>query len=411
MDIAVTNPTSLSRRMSMSAVVQAITSYGPTSRASIAKITGLSKQTVGEIISALADDGWVRVIGRTEGTLGRRAIVYEIVPDAALIASVDLGGTKVRVALCDLTGVVVSEMVEPTAQTGGEAVVDQIARMIGDAAKAQKCPLKTVRIAVVGVPGVPDPATGVLKFAPNIAGIETIRFPEALGTRLGIEVLIENDVNLAALGEHWVAHHDDTDNMVFLSIGTGIGAGIIVGGQLLRGATGAAGEIAYFPFGADPFEAESRKQGALERVAATSAIKGNYQALTGKDKSVPAIFEAMLGGDEAARQALTEVAKNIALAIGAIAAVIDPAYVVIGGSIGARRELIAMIRTELDKCFPRPIPIKASALGNRAALAGGAAIALSHLHLSLFSGELPSPAITVRPPEINAYLDASETLF
>jgi predicted NBD/HSP70 family sugar kinase len=394
----------------MSAVVQAITSFAPISRASIAKKTGLSKQTVGEIVSSLEHDGWVRVIGQTEGKVGRRAVVYEIVPDAALIASVDLGGTKVRVALCDMTGCVVCEVVEPTVQTGGEAVVAQIARLIGEAAAARKIAGKTIRVAVVGVPGVPDPATGAVKFAPNIAGIESVNFPAALSARLGIEVLVENDVNLAALGEHWMAHQDKTDNLVFLSIGTGIGAGIIVGGNLLRGATGAAGEIAYLPFGADPFEPESRKQGALERVAATSAIRNNYRALTGRDRSVPEIFEGMLSGDEAARQALSETASKIALGIGAIAAVIDPACVVIGGSIGSRREMIDMIRTALEKCFPRPVLIEASVLGNRAALAGGAAIALSHLHLSLFSADLRGPAITVRPPDLDAYRDITETV-
>ncbi len=115
--------------MSQSAIVQAIAEYGPISRASVAKLTGLSKQTVSEIVGNLASEGWVRSVGKTEGHIGRRAIVYEVSPDAATIASVDLGGSKIRSALCDLLGRILCERVEPTETEGGLKVVNQIARM------------------------------------------------------------------------------------------------------------------------------------------------------------------------------------------------------------------------------------------------------------------------------------------
>ena len=100
--------------MSQSAIIQAIVDYKPVSRASVSKITGLSKQTVSEIVSKLETGGWVRTVGQTEGHVGRRAVVYEMSPTAATVASVDLGGTKIRTALCDLTGTIRSEVVEPT---------------------------------------------------------------------------------------------------------------------------------------------------------------------------------------------------------------------------------------------------------------------------------------------------------
>ena len=221
------DPLNLSRRMTLSNIVQAITTYGPISRASVAKMTGYSKQTVSEVVSSLEDDGWVQTVGRTEGNVGRRAVVYEIVPNAALVASVDLGGTKVRVALCNLSGAVVEELAEPTCQDGGEAVVDQIARIVGLAARAHGIAQEKVRVVVVGVPGAPDAETGSIQMAPNIAGIDEIDFPTLLNRRLGIEVLVENDVNLAALGEHWMTHQGETDDLVYLSIGTGIGAGVV----------------------------------------------------------------------------------------------------------------------------------------------------------------------------------------
>lgn len=393
----------ISRRMTLSAVVQAITTYGPISRASVSKMTGISKQTVSEVVSTLEEDGWVQTVGQTEGNIGRRAVIYEIVPDAALVASVDLGGTKVRVALCNLSGAVVSEITEPTEQTGGEAVVNQIARIIEEAARRQDVDSDKVRTAVVGVPGVLEQDSGKIKLAPNISGIDSIDFPSLLGARLGIEVIVENDVNLAALGEHWMTHQGKRDNLVFLSIGTGIGAGLVIGGQLVRGANGGAGEIGYLPFGADPFEAKSLEVGALERVAATTAIIDQYEAVTGTRIGVPEIFERSIAGDEAATRSLAEAARNIALAIAAIAALVDPSCVVVGGSIGAREELMDLIRPELSKCFPRDVAIEQSVLGSHAALAGGASIALSRLHIALFSGGLPGAEINVPPPQIEAF--------
>ncbi|MFT7309630.1 MAG: putative NBD/HSP70 family sugar kinase, partial [Paracoccaceae bacterium] len=348
------DPTNISRRMTLSSIVQAITTYGPISRASVAKMTGFSKQTVSEIVSSLEHDGWVQTVGQTEGNVGRRAVVYEIVPEAALVASVDLGGTKVRVALCNLFGAVVAEITEPTCQSGGEEVVNQIGRIIVEAASGSEISSDKIRVAVVGVPGVLDPKTGNVNLAPNISGINTIDFPALLQARLGIEVLVENDVNLAALGEHWMTHQGEKDDLVFLSIGTGIGAGIVIGGNLVRGVTGAAGEIGYVPFGADPFEEESLNVGALERVTATTAIVDHYAQLTGKQKTVPEIFESSVAGDAAATQVLERAASYVARAIGAVAAIIDPACIVMGGSIGVRKELIQMIEKEIGKCFPRP---------------------------------------------------------
>lgn len=401
------DPTNLSRRMTLSNIVQAITTYGPISRASVAKMTGYSKQTVSEIVSSLEQDGWVQTVGRTEGNVGRRAVVYEIVPEAALVASVDLGGTKVRVALCNLSGAVVAEVAEPTSQHGGEAVIDQIAHLVEVAARSNGIAQEKVRVAVVGVPGVPDREAGHIDLAPNIPGIDRVDFPALLHARLGVEVIVENDVNLAALGEHWMTHQGDKDDLVYLSVGTGIGAGIVIGGQLVRGATGAAGEVGFIPFGADPSDPESLKVGALERVTATSAIVNRYLNATGARKSVPEIFDAHLAGEEAATEVLRTTASYIARTIGAIAAVIDPHCVVIGGSIGAREELIRMIETEIARSFPRAIPIEASVLGNHAALAGGTSVALSRLHIALFSGGLPGAGIVIPPPEIENFQEGA----
>ncbi|MCY4302682.1 MAG: ROK family transcriptional regulator [Aestuariivita sp.] len=388
--------------MSQSAVVEAIVRYGPISRASVSKLTGLSKQTISEIVGNLEADGWVRIVGQTAGHVGRRAVVYEIAPDAAIIASVDLGGTKVRVAVCDLTGAVLAESVEPTDQRGGYYVVDQVARMVRATADSSE-PCDALRIAVVGVPGVPDGKSGAIYMAPNIEGLDQVNFAGVLNEQLGIEVLVENDVNLAALGEHWMDNRSDQDDLVFISVGTGIGAGIVVGGELLRGVSGAAGEIGFLPFGADPRDEHSQKIGALERVTATGAIIGGYRELTGEIRNVPAIFKLATTGDSAAKHVLDNIAYQIARAAAAIAAILDPSLIVVGGSIGAETELMKRIQRYVAACYPRDITIFPSQLGANAALAGGASIALSHLHISLFAEGQKGAEIYVPPPALESF--------
>ena len=184
--------------------MEAVLQRGPISRASISKQTGLSKQTISEIMRHLEDAGWVVETGRTAGHVGRSAVTYEVVPDAAFVAAVDLGGTKVRIGLSDLRGAIVGEAAELTRPEGGQAVVDQIARLCRETAAAAGVAGERIRIAVAGVPGAPDPATGRVRLAPNIPGFDRMDVATALEAALGCDVLLENDVNLAVQGEAWL---------------------------------------------------------------------------------------------------------------------------------------------------------------------------------------------------------------
>jgi predicted NBD/HSP70 family sugar kinase/biotin operon repressor len=390
---------SASRQLSLCTTMQAVIHCGPISRASIAKQTGLSKQTVSEIIRILEDEGWVRETGRTSGHVGRTATTYELVPDSAFMAAVDLGGTKLRVAIVDLAGTVLSELVEPTDSKGGTAIARQIGRLVRQAADNGAVDLARIRQTVVGCPGVPDQRTGRIHFAPNITGVDAIDFRTAVETELGTPVLLENDVNLAVLGEQWLGAGQGIDHLVFIALGTGVGAGIVVNGALLRGATGAAGELGYLPFGADPFEAESFRVGAFERATATQGIRAEFARLTGRSIDVPAIFDAAAAGDAHAKSVLDHVARHMAKAIAALGAIVAPEVVVLGGSIGARAEIVAATRIELARCFPFPVRVEPSRLGNHAAISGAVAIGLTELHSALFAQSAPGAVVTLPVPK------------
>jgi len=389
-----------SRQFSLCTVMETIVNCGPISRASIAKQTGLSKQTISEIALALEKDGWIRETGRTSGHVGRSAITYEIVPNAACIATVDLGGTKVRAAIADLSCRILSEVTEPTDKRGGMHVVRQIARLCRQTAEENGIDFESVRLAVVGVPGVPDRETGRIYMAPNIAGFEDHDIETSLKSELGLDVIFENDVNLAVIGEHWIGAGTDIEDLVYVALGTGIGAGIMVGGELVRGHRGAAGELGFLPIGADPFDPESRRVGALERVTATAGMRARYQALSGDDIEVPAIFDRAREDDGNAETVIRETARYLARAIAAIAAITNPGQVILGGSIGSREELADLTREFCAECTPRAMDIVVSDLGKHASLVGGAAVGLAHLHAILFSGDIPGAEISLPPAKV-----------
>ncbi|MEH0070215.1 ROK family protein [Pannonibacter sp. Pt2-lr] len=195
------------------------------------------------------------------------------------------------VALATLTGSLLSGLTEATDNRGGGHVITQIARLCRETAAASGIEWNRVRHAVIGVPGAPDLTTGRVMMAPNIPAFDTFDVRAAFAEALGCSVQLENDVNLSAEGERWaLSTAAPVLDMAYISIGTGIGCGLICDGQLLRGAAHAAGEIAFLPFGADPFDPQSRDCGALEQEAGSHGMRRRYHALSGKDITVPEIF-------------------------------------------------------------------------------------------------------------------------
>ncbi len=218
---------------------------------------------------------------------------------------------------------------------------------------------------------------------PNIPGLTDLAFEDVLRDRLGYDILIENDVNMAAKGEQWLGNGRSIDNFVFVALGTGIGMGIVNEGRIVRGARGAAGEIATLPIGADPFDSRTFMAGALESAIGSIAIRGRYEALGGTPGlTVRELFERK--DDPAAGMVIDEVARVVATSLVAISAVVDPEVVIFGGSVGARPELVERISFYLSRCVPVPLSCTISPLGSQAGLFGAIAIALEQFRETLF---------------------------
>lgn len=372
-------------------VLEAVLRRGPVSRAELARITRLSKQTTSEVVRALQESGWVQVRGRTQGALGRSAVTYELREDAAFVLGIDLGGTKIHAALANVGGTIAGEEIEATDRRGGLHVLRQIGAM-SDRLKATASVAEGgLHVAAMGSPGVVNPRSGSILIAPNIPGLDAMNVPHELGRHLGCEVLIENDVNLAAKGEQWQGCCAGVRDFAFVALGTGIGMGLVADGRLVRGARGAAGEIAYLPLGGDPFDARAYRLGTLESALGSVAILDRYHGLGGPPaETVREVFDRAVSDDPAARATLDEAARILVQVLMAIRAMLDPERVVLGGSIGVRTELVERVRSLAKRTMPDfPLPIEPSALGSRAALVGALGIALTRLHDELFGpGEL-----------------------
>ena len=374
----------VARQQSVRLVVERLLRDRSASRAEIARSTGLSKQTISEVMRDLERDGWVHEDGQIQGTVGRSAITYALRPDAAFVLGIDLGGTKLHVALADLQGATVAESIEPTTGEGGAAVVAQIGRMTDALLQRADVSAQRLRGGVMGSPGIVDQGSGCIMIAPNIAGLDKLDMRAALRARLGIDIGIENDVNLAAIGEHWRGNCGRARSFAFIAVGTGIGMGIFADGHLVRGARGAAGEIAYLPLGGDPYDARGLRLGTLETSIASAGIIARYAGLGGSAGSTVRDVFDRLETDEAARITIDEVGRLITTAILAVHAILDPELVILGGSIGARPELKQRIDAYLERCMREPVRIELSALGNRATLIGAIGSAIDLLHRSLF---------------------------
>jgi predicted NBD/HSP70 family sugar kinase len=362
----------LLKRLNEREVLETIRAGAPISRAEISRRAGISKPTVSLALQSLLESGLVREAERGPDGPGYGAVYFEPVPEAALVLGLDLGARFVRGAICDLTGTVRARQDVKLRIADAAGAVEAISRLRATLLEAAGLDAELVDGVVIGVPGVVERDSGVLRLAENVAGLEGRPFAAELHAALDLPVTLENDINLAALGEQWQGVARGIDDFVFLSVGTGMGAGVVLGGELHRGRHGAAGEIDFALAGVgmpvDPSAPE------------VEALAGDGRA------DARAVFDAARGGDEDARTVVDEVARRIALHIAPVAAVADVSLVVLGGGIGTNGDLLLdPVGRLLDEWLPYPPRVEVSTLGEAAILTGALAVGLAAARDNVFT--------------------------
>ena len=348
-------------------VLEAIRAGAPISRAEISRRAGISKPTVSLALQALVDAGLVREAAMGPSGPSYGAVFFEPIPEAAYVFGLDLGARFLRGAVCDLAGEVRARQDIELRGADADGALQAIAALRESLVATAALPVERIDGIVLGVPGVIDAhGTSTLHLtSPNIPGLEGRAFGVELGDLLGIDVTLENDVNLAAVGERWAGVARGVDDFAFLSVGTGMGMGLVLGGELHRGNHGAAGEVDWALAGlAEDVDPSADGVAALAAHLAPAGTAGT--SLT-PPYDAKAVFAAARGGDPLARTVVEEVARRIAAHIAPIAAVADPALVVLGGGLGANGDLLLTpVRRLLAAWMPYPPRVEISSLGEAA---------------------------------------------
>ena len=293
----------------------------------------------------------------------------------------DLGGTKLAAAMADARGRIVAELTEPTDPRGGAHVAEQIAACADKLAQVVGVEAKRARHVMVGMPGAVDPRTGRVSQAPNIAGLQEFDVLGYLRDRFGPDVAVENDVNLAMLGEQALGCATRCRNAAFLALGTGTGLGLLIDDKLFRGARGAAGEISDLPIGLNPSAPISSATNAFELEVGSLAIVDRYRRYQGETTALTVrdIFRLLEEGDPVAASVLDTTARWVAIAVATLQSLLDLELIVFGGSIGVRPEMYERVQRALPTLFSRPVTIAPSQLGDRAGLIGAVCAAAQAL--------------------------------
>ncbi|WP_349729746.1 ROK family transcriptional regulator [Peribacillus frigoritolerans] len=376
-------------------IIQCIQECSPISRAEIAVKLQLSKPTVSLAVDELIQEKWVfeKGIGESSSQGGRRPIQLFFNEKAAYIIGVDIGGTKVKIILSDLSGNILADTSFSTNTYLQSGLLKQMAieteRLI---AKNQITKSRVLGMGV-GIPGITQTASGLVIEAPSLGWVQYPFIAEAK-RYFDFPIFLDNDVNAAALGEQWLGNAQNKRNLLFIAVGTGIGSGIILNNQLYRGASSAAGEMGYMVTDKEDMKREFKpvfhRYGYLESVAGGKSIGSHYTREVLKDPQ-HSLFEraksselsgedAFLSakkGDATAIAVINEAIEHLACGIVNAASLLNPEVIILGGGVlNSSEYILPRIREIVDRYLPSLVEMKTSQLGENAGVLGAVSLFL-----------------------------------
>jgi glucokinase len=366
------------RDINRSAILEIIRREGPISRTIIAKRLGVSLPTVMRIVDSLVEEGFVRLQGGTEWSGGRRRPLLEFNAAGYVVLGVDMGGTKMYGAISDLGGNIIDEVTIARHATSGEESYNCLVTLIDTLLVSPRLERRRVRGIGVGVPGITLHQKGIVRWAYTL-NWEDFPLKDRLAERYDLPITVDNDVNLAALGELWFGAGQNAQNMVLVAIGTGIGAGIIINGALYRGANEASGEIGHMVPGREFLGKSYLDFGALESVAsgtgiaerARTCLKSDPNLTTTDNVLTEDVFEAARQRQDWAWSIIDEVVDYLTIAIANLSVFFDPELIVLGGGVARSADLLVEpILHRIHGVIPTPPKLVVSNLGLRAAAMG-----------------------------------------
>ncbi|MER5929450.1 ROK family transcriptional regulator [Streptomyces sp. NPDC002054] len=370
-------------RANLERVVRAVRLAGSLTQAEIARTTGLSAATVSNIVRELKDGGTVEVTPTSAG--GRRARSVSLSGDAGIVIGVDFGHTHLRVAVGNLAHQVLAEEAEPLdVDASWVDGFDRAEHLVGRLIES----VGTVREKVIGVglgvPGPIDVESGTLGSTAILPGWAGINPREELSRRLGVPVYVDNDANLGALGELVWGSGRGVKDLAYIKVASGVGAGLVINGQIYRGVGGTAGEIGHITLDESGPVCRCGNRGCLETFAAARYVLPLLQGTHGPELTMERVVELAREGDPGCRRVITDVGRHVGSGVASLCNLLNPSRVVLGGSLADAGELVlAPIRESVGRyAIPsaaRQLSVLTGSLGGRAEVLGALALVLSEM--------------------------------
>ncbi|MBS1801160.1 MAG: ROK family transcriptional regulator [Acidobacteria bacterium] len=395
--IAPSRPAHL-RRANARGLLRLLKEHNPCSKADLVRLSGLSAPTVSSAVAYLESLSLVENLGDGESSGGRPPEMLRFNASHGYVAGVDIGGTRLRMVLADLNGRVVTQWA--TQFTEKQRTPKAVCSLVHEGLKVMcqegSTSLRKVLHITAGAPGITNVSSGVVLSAPNLYDWNDVPLRTMLERELGIPALIENDTNLAAVGEHWRGSATGVGDFIFIALGTGVGAGIFIHGKLHHGANWSAGEIGYGNVAGKPRQnLEVHATGQLERAIGGLGIEAEWKRLLERERRpnlaglerlrATEIFDLAVDGDRLAGQVVQYTAQILVDCIVGMALTLDPGVVILGGGVGSHPELCRVAAKLLAQNeFAKP-QVRSSSLGTQAQLHGAISLSLSATEAQLLA--------------------------
>ncbi len=357
----------------------------PRTRSELAAITGQARSTIAARIDVLSKADLIVPVGEATSTGGRRPATFAFNPAARVVLGIDLGAAHARIAVADLGANLLATYSGPLdIADGPEAVLHTVADLAANLLAETGYGTQTLAAIGIGLPGPVEHKTGRPVAPPIMPGWDGYDVAGHLREQFNVPVLVDNDVNLMAVGEHRAAWNDH-DNLMFVKVATGIGSGIILDGQLRRGAQGAAGDIGHIAVsGRSEAACTCGNHGCLEAVAGGAALSKVLADQGFETPHVSDVVQAVRDGNAEARAAVREAGRSIGGVLAGCVSMLNPSVVVVGGAmVAAGEQLMAGIREVL---YRRSLPLATQHLRvvtshtkDKAGVLGGAFLAIDHV--------------------------------
>jgi len=367
------------REANRARILDTIRQLGAMTQVELAEITGLSPATVSIIVSELASAGIVMTSQVTRS--GRRATQVAISPRLGLVAGIHFSSRSLRLVLSDPAGTVVAEQRMPLPQDHRSDIgLDRAAQLVADMLESSGTPRDHLRAAGLGICAPYDPKTDLLPVPGLMRGWDEVRIAESMSRRLGVPVAVDNDANLAMLAEARYGVARGAASGVFVSLGHGIGAGVMANGAILRGHAGLAGEIGHIQVVENGAVCRCGNRGCLEVVVNSATLAASVRNVLGA-VALRDIIAMARHGDIGCTRVIADAAQYIGLALSALCNVLNPEVIVVGGELaGAGGILTAPLEAAIERhALHNPLApprVELSELGNDASVLGAAALAI-----------------------------------